>query len=55
MNSENIVCWQNFDKKIFGPPKAQGSPWGVIFSMVEIFSCFVLLLMGTPYAHRIYS
>ena len=34
---------------------SKGPPWGVIFSMVEIFSNFVLLIMGTTYAHRVYS
>ena len=32
-----------------------GSPWGVIFSMVEIFSNFVFFVMRTPYELGIYS
>ena len=42
----------SWEISIFG---VQVSPLGVIFSMVEVFSIFVLVLMGTLYAHRIYS
>ena len=56
MDSEYIVSLQKFDKKFFPTsegPKVIGG--GVIFSMVEVFSNFVLLVMRIPYAHRIYS
>ena len=54
MNSEYIVCLQNFDKIFFLPPQPQGSPpWGVIFSIGKIFSNFVFFVMRTQYLHRI--
>ena len=43
MNSEYIVCLQNFDKNFFLPPQAQGSPLGVSFFRLLKFSpilCF---------------
>ena len=52
MDSEYIVSLQNFRKNFFRPPKAQGCqgpPWGVNFSMVEIFSNFLFFVMRTPY------
>ena len=38
MNSEYIVCLQNFDKKFFRPPNAPGSPLGIlIFRWIKFF------------------
>ena len=54
MNSEYIVCLQNFDKKIFSTSAGpRVPPWGVIFSIVKIFSNFVFFVMRTQYLHRI--
>ena len=55
MDSEYIASLQNGDKNFVDLRRPKGPPCGVIFSKVEIFSNFVFLIMGTPYAHRIHS
>ena len=56
MDSESIVCLENFDKNFFSTSEGPTvPPWGVNFSIVKIFYNFVFFVMGTPYELRIYS
>ena len=48
MNSEYIVCLQNFDKFFFDIRMPKGPlPWDANFSMDKIFSTFVFFVMRT--------
>ena len=53
MNSEYIVCLQNFDKNFSTSEGPRVPPGGVNFSIVEIFPHFVFFVMRTPYELRI--
>ena len=53
MNSEYIVCLQNFDTKFFSTSEGPRPHWGAIFSIVEIFWNFVFLVMW-PHIHTQY-